>query len=131
MIARCSNVTPTTGNRDQQRLTRLRALLDELTQTLSAEPMNSDTIRRCRLLAAEASHLGGCSSDDLPSGPVGALSTREREIALALSNGQSNSAIAAHLFISVNTVRFHVANILRKLGARNRIEVAAIVARTM
>ncbi|EME54286.1 LuxR family transcriptional regulator [Rhodococcus ruber BKS 20-38] len=57
------------------------------------------------------------------------LTPREQEIAAALSTGKSNNEIADGLFISANTVRFHIRNILRKLGAKNRSEVAAIVSR--
>ncbi|WP_152975307.1 helix-turn-helix domain-containing protein [Rhodococcus rhodochrous] len=57
------------------------------------------------------------------------LTHRALEIAIAISTGLSSGAIAEHMFISVNTVRFHTGNVLRKLGARNRSEAAAIISR--
>jgi DNA-binding CsgD family transcriptional regulator len=57
------------------------------------------------------------------------LTAREREIAEMLASGTSNSEIASTLFISKKTVERHVSNIFVKLGARNRVEVAALVAR--
>ena len=39
--------------------------------------------------------------------------------------GESNGHIANHLFVSEGTVKFHVKNILRKMGARNRAELTA------
>jgi DNA-binding CsgD family transcriptional regulator len=53
------------------------------------------------------------------------LTTRELEIARLVAAGDSNPQIAAALFISRKTVERHVSNILAKLGARNRTELAA------
>ena len=44
-----------------------------------------------------------------------ALSEHEREVVVALVQGMSNKEIAAHLFISTNTVITHRRNIARKL----------------
>jgi DNA-binding NarL/FixJ family response regulator len=41
----------------------------------------------------------------------------------------SNPAIAARLYLSRRTVQFHVSNILAKLGAASRVELAAMVIR--
>ena len=87
-------------------------------------------ILRCRDLLEEATVLAAqASSSSHQDEQVPRLTPREQEIAAALSTGQSNYEIAADLFISVNTVRFHIRNILRKLGAKNRSEVAAIISR--
>lgn len=53
------------------------------------------------------------------------LTEREVEVARLITAGQSNAEIAAALFISLGTVKSHVASIQRKLDARNRVEVAA------
>lgn len=52
------------------------------------------------------------------------LTSRELEVIKELSTGASNREIAEHLFISENTVKNHVRNILAKLNLRNRREVA-------
>ncbi|MFR9777889.1 response regulator [Micromonospora sp. MS34] len=54
-----------------------------------------------------------------------ALSDREIEVVRAVARGRTNQEIAAELFISLSTVKSHVSAIQRKLGARNRVEVAA------
>lgn len=55
------------------------------------------------------------------------LTQRERSVALAIGQGLSNAEIADELFISVTTVKTHVGRILDKLGARNRVQIAAYV----
>jgi DNA-binding NarL/FixJ family response regulator len=50
------------------------------------------------------------------------LSDREQEVLQALSDGLANKEIAAKLFISVPTVRFHLKNIYAKLHVNSRTE---------
>lgn len=50
------------------------------------------------------------------------LSRRQMEVLLLLSGGRSNREIAAALGLAEQTVKMHVSNILRVLGARNRTE---------
>ena len=57
------------------------------------------------------------------------LTPREAEVLNLLARGYTNREIAATLVISVKTVSVHVSHILRKLGAPNRLEAAAIAHR--
>jgi DNA-binding CsgD family transcriptional regulator len=50
------------------------------------------------------------------------FSERERRVAALLVEGRSNREIAEVLVVSPETVKTHVARILRKLGAANRVE---------
>jgi DNA-binding CsgD family transcriptional regulator/signal transduction histidine kinase len=54
------------------------------------------------------------------------LSDRERDVLRLVATGARNRAIAEQLGISDNTVKFHVSNLLRKAGATNRAELAAL-----
>jgi DNA-binding NarL/FixJ family response regulator len=57
------------------------------------------------------------------------LTPREGEVLTLLARGYTNREIAETLVISVKTASVHVSHILRKLGARNRREAAAIAHR--
>ena len=50
------------------------------------------------------------------------LSEREVEVLALLASGRTNAEIADELFVAVGTVKSHVNNIYRKLGAANRVE---------
>ncbi|GAB3652762.1 two-component system response regulator MnoR [Nocardioides korecus] len=50
------------------------------------------------------------------------LTAREREVLLLLAHGLSNRDIGARLYISETTAKFHVGNVLRKLGVSRRAE---------
>lgn len=54
------------------------------------------------------------------------LTRRELEILELMVGGESNPDIAEKLFVSRSTIKFHVSNILMKLGAATRTEAVAI-----
>ena len=58
-----------------------------------------------------------------PVQPVEALTSREEDVLLAVARGHTNAEIAGELYISMSTVKFHVASLMTKLGARNRVEL--------
>ncbi|GLI00545.1 response regulator [Phytohabitans aurantiacus] len=53
------------------------------------------------------------------------LSPREMEVVQLVARGTTNAEIAAQLYITVGTVKTHLASVQSKLNARNRVEVAA------
>ena len=61
-----------------------------------------------------------------PAGPLDTLNPRELDVLGQLARGRRNRQVAASLGISENTVKFHVANVLAKLGVSSRGEAAAI-----
>ncbi len=67
-------------------------------------------------------------ADARPSGPprqpVEPLTAREEEVLLTVARGRTNAEIAKELHIGLSTVKTHVASLMTKLAARNRVEVA-------
>ncbi|WP_424887936.1 response regulator [Streptomyces sp. XH2] len=70
--------------------------------------------------------------DMAPGGPAGParapsepLTDREADVVRCLARGATNAEIAAELFVSLSTVKTHLANVQLKLDARNRVEIAA------
>lgn len=82
-----------------------------------------------RLLDTYARRLPPTGSSHGVSRSVGldALTSREREVLVHVAHGLTNAEVAAQLWLSPATVKTHVASILAKLGARDRIQ-AVIVA---
>ena len=54
------------------------------------------------------------------------LTDREKQVLRLVATGISNQRIGDQLGITANTVKYHVANLLRKYGARTRAELASI-----
>jgi DNA-binding CsgD family transcriptional regulator len=84
--------------------------------------------RRARIALPTADATAEASGADVAAAELG-LTAREREVLERLALGQTNREIAEGLFISIKTAGIHVSNILRKLGASNRGEAAAVAHR--
>jgi len=74
-----------------------------------------------RLLA----HFSTTAMAPDPVQPIIPLTSREEEVLRAASRGRSNTEIAEELFISLGTVKSHLSSLQDKIGARNRVELAA------
>jgi len=64
------------------------------------------------------------TTTDKPQQPESPLTEREEAVVQAVARGRTNAEIGAELFISLSTVKTHLASIHTKLRARNRVEVA-------
>jgi DNA-binding NarL/FixJ family response regulator len=77
-----------------------------------------------RLLATFAAGAAGRPSASAPRQPIDALTEREEEVLLTVARGRTNAEIADELHISLSTAKTHIASLMTKLGARNRVEIA-------
>ncbi|MGH3458551.1 response regulator [Aeromicrobium sp.] len=63
-------------------------------------------------------------------GPAASLTARELQVLRQVAHGQSNREIAEELFISENTVKNHIRNMLEKLQMKSRMEAAMYAVRS-
>ncbi|MHB2023409.1 MAG: response regulator [Mycobacteriales bacterium] len=68
-------------------------------------------------------------SDDQPQVPAPRLTEREMEVLRLVAKGLNNRDIAKQLFISENTVKNHIRNILEKLQLHSRMEAVVYAVR--
>ena len=80
--------------------------------TLLREITHGNVVHRFRSRRAET------EAEDCP------LTTRELEILRLVAEGQTNGSIARELWVTEQTVKFHLSNTYRKLGVANRTEAS-------
>ncbi|MFI5695382.1 LuxR C-terminal-related transcriptional regulator [Kribbella sp. NPDC051586] len=80
--------------------------------------------------AAVLRRHGASTPRSTAPGVLPELTPRESEILDGIRRGDSNTQIAARLYLAPKTVEHHVSRILTKLGVRTRTEAAAVAART-
>ena len=99
---------------------QLRAMIDAVARGEAAiTPATAARIIR------HLSSLGAPTDGSIPD----RLTARELEVLRLVTAGRRNKEIAAELEISENTVKYHLRNILEKLHAQNRTEVATLALR--
>jgi DNA-binding NarL/FixJ family response regulator len=59
-----------------------------------------------------------------PAQPLEPLTAREEDVLIKVAQGRTNAEIADELHISLSTAKTHLASLMAKLGARNRVELA-------
>lgn len=72
-------------------------------------------------------HFAGAPAEDAPTveEPSEPLTARELDVVRAAARGSTNTEIGEELFLSLSTVKTHLAAVQNKIGARNRVEIAA------
>jgi DNA-binding NarL/FixJ family response regulator len=59
-----------------------------------------------------------------PAQPIEPLTAREEDVLIKVAQGRTNAEIADELHISISTAKTHLASLMTKLRARNRVELA-------
>ncbi|HUN12950.1 MAG TPA: response regulator [Rhabdaerophilum sp.] len=95
------------------------------------KPFNDNQLvdRIVELLAIEEARQAARETRLALKDRLATLSDREREVMELLIRGRLNKQIAADLGIAMRTVEVHRARVLEKMGVRNGIELAALMAR--
>lgn len=76
-----------------------------------------------RMLELFGSKLPASQRADEDGSPVSTLTTREREILVAVAEGLTNTEIGQQFHLSESTVKSHVGRVLAKLRARDRVQL--------
>jgi DNA-binding NarL/FixJ family response regulator len=85
---------------------------------------NGDALIAPNVTARLLKAFAGAGPAGPPAQPIEPLTDREEQVLGAVASGRTNSEIADELFITLSTVKTHVASLMAKLGARNRVEIA-------
>ena len=129
-------------------LTRLKQMQPDMKVVAVGAAGNPAAIRSAFALGADGYHVRTITADELITGlrrillaseftPIGEaaeeletsaapLTSRELVILEAVSRGHSNKRIACELWVTEQTVKFHLSNAFRKLGVSNRTEAARV-----
>lgn len=94
-----------------------------LTQAIEAAALG-DALIAPRVTARLLGSFARSNSGAKPLQPIEPITGREEEVLVLIAQGWTNSEIADDFHISISTVKTHVASIMQKIGARNRVEVA-------
>jgi DNA-binding NarL/FixJ family response regulator len=95
----------------------------------TVEPVDLAAVLRTAL-AGEAFAVWGADDVEQPDDASAMLTEREAAVLEAVAGGLSNREIGARLWISEQTVKFHLRNIYRKLGLSSRTEAAGYAHRS-
>ncbi|MEU4820040.1 response regulator [Micromonospora aurantiaca (nom. illeg.)] len=93
-----------------------------LTQAIHAAA-RGDALIAPNITAKLLSSFANSRPRSVPPEPVEPLTAREEQVLLAAARGRTNSEIGDELSISLSTVKTHIAALMRKLNARNRVEI--------
>lgn len=106
-------------------------LLDAIRRTAAGESPFSGPVLRRLVDAARAAHRAEpVSPEPAPPRPgLPGLTDRERDVLTLVGEGLSNAEVAARLHVAVSTVKTHVAALLDKTGAANRVRLAVLAIR--
>jgi DNA-binding NarL/FixJ family response regulator len=107
------------------------ALTAEVDGVLLKSATSEDVVAALRrIIAGDAVFPAGWLAAARRPAARDGLSERQLEVLELLAQGLPNGTIAERLFISKNTVKFHIAAIYERLGVSNRVEAAATLRET-
>src|SRR4051812_6749915 len=98
-------------------------IVEAVHKVAAGDPMLSPSVT-AQLIAKLGEGQQDASRQTAAQDLLETLTTREREVAIAVGEGKANAEIAQDLYMSVATVKAHVSRIMAKLGVQNRVNIA-------
>ncbi|NKE62441.1 response regulator transcription factor [Lentzea sp. PSKA42] len=126
-------VVITTFDLDEYVYAALRAgargfLLKDAGTVLLAQAVHAAASGDALIAPSVTARLIEAFADTGPTGrtvqPIEPLTEREEQVLAAVAGGSTNSEVAKELHIALSTVKSHIASLMAKIGARNRVEIA-------
>ena len=126
-------VVITTFDLDEYVYAALRAgargfLLKDAGPALLAQAMHAAAVGDALIAPSVTTRLltafAGAGPAGPPVQPIEALTDREEQVLATVARGRTNNEIADELYIGLSTVKTHIASLMTKIGARNRVEIA-------
>ena len=96
-----------------------RAKPDQIVDAVRVVAQGDSLLFPAAIRRLAAAHPGRDATRELPGTP---LTNREVDVLRRLAAGRSNAEIAGELGVGIETVKTHVANVLSKLGVRDRTQ---------
>jgi DNA-binding NarL/FixJ family response regulator len=96
-----------------------------LTAALKAVQEGESALSRSMTLKVMKELSRTQANEPISDPALGRLTRREKEVLTEIASGKSNQEISKQLFISENTVKYHVHSILEKLNLEDRKEAAS------
>ena len=100
-------------------------IVEAVHKVAAGDPMLSPSVT-AQLIANLGERQQDASRQTAAQGLLETLTTREREVAIAVGKGKANAEIAQDLYMSVATVKAHVSRVLEKLEFNNRVQIALL-----
>ena len=126
-------VVITTFDLDEYVYAALRAgargfLLKDAGPALLAQAVHAAASGDALIAPSVTARLIEAFTDVEPAGrvaqPIEPLTEREEQVLAAVAGGRTNSEVAQELYITLSTVKSHIASLMAKIGVRNRVEMA-------
>ncbi|MDX8037372.1 response regulator transcription factor [Lentzea sp. BCCO 10_0856] len=126
-------VVITTFDLDEYVYAALRAgargfLLKDAGPALLAQAVHAAASGDALIAPSVTARLIEAFADVEPAGrvvqPIEPLTEREEQVLAAVAGGRTNSEVAKDLYITLSTVKSHIASLMAKIGVRNRVEMA-------
>jgi DNA-binding NarL/FixJ family response regulator len=106
--------------------TRPELIVEAVRRASAGDPVLSPDVARSVIAMAAGNHRDGSDPGPTARARMDLLTEREREVALAVSEGLSNAEIGERLHLSTSSIKATISSALTRLDLTNRIQLAIL-----